>query len=423
LWFTNDDETVIAVLLRCTIDHDFSGIILGRDEAGKYRCFDLQTSIPTEKEANTWIDGAIKWHSREGAKVFPQGSNDRPLDLFTPLAPTEKLHPSFVKVKRDDSFLPARRIITEIMPHFEDVDGNFIQQFQTTGFDARLWELYIFSYLTEEQLFIDREHDRPDFIVKKYGKSVAIEVTTVGRRENNPISFFKTEPKFIHPQEIKERQAHEMPRKFGSSLYSKLKKQYWNLGHVRGKPLVFAIADFHDDQSMLWTSTALIEYLYAVRHEHHFDENSQLIIDPIRIETHDVEGKAPIPSGFFFQPDAENISAILFSASGTISKFNRLGRQAGYVAPGVLMFHFGTHHDHNPNANMPKPFKYLVDETCNETWGEGLSMFHNPNATHPVPQELFPSIAHHRFENGQIVSLLPDFHPYASQTLHLRAGK
>ena len=47
-------------------------------------------------------------------------------------------------------------------------------------------------------------------------------------------------------------------------------------------------------------------------------------------------------------------------------------------------------------------------------------MFHNPNAIHPVPEELFPSIAHHHFREGQIVSNLPEFHPYASVTLNIR---
>ena len=46
-------------------------------------------------------------------------------------------------------------------------------------------------------------------------------------------------------------------------------------------------------------------------------------------------------------------------------------------------------------------------------------MFHNPNALYPVPRELFPSIAHHRFDDGQIVSDLPEFHTYASQTFML----
>ncbi|MCG8450861.1 MAG: hypothetical protein MI725_14945, partial [Pirellulales bacterium] len=114
----------------------------------------------------------------------------------------------------------------------------------------------------------------------------------------------------------------------GSALFSKLQKQYWNLPHVTGKPLVFAIADFHDDQSMLWTATALHEYLYGVRHESHHGESGELVVDPIQILTHKV-GEKEVPSGFFFQPDTENVSAVLFSASGTISKFNRLGRQAG----------------------------------------------------------------------------------------------
>lgn len=52
------------------------------------------------------------------------------------------------------------------MSHFKDIDGNFIEQFQSTGFDARLWELYLNTYLIEEQLFFDRNYNAPDFIVK-----------------------------------------------------------------------------------------------------------------------------------------------------------------------------------------------------------------------------------------------------------------
>jgi hypothetical protein len=231
--------------------------------------------------------------------------------------------------------------------------------------------------------------------------------------------------------EVLRRQEHEIPIRFGSPLFSKLQKRYWELAHVKGLPLVFAIADFHDDQSMMWTSTALINYLYGVRHEFHFDEHGQLVITPIKIETHRVDRAqgasilvAPadhkeIPSGFFFQPEAEHVSAVLFSASGTISKFNRLGRQAGFKAPGVVMVRTGTYHDHNPNAHLPRPFRYVVDEKAQETWAEGLSMFHNPNALHAVPEELFPTIAHHRFRDGQILSVLPKLHAYASLTINM----
>jgi len=44
------------------------------------------------------------------------------------------------------------------MRWYEDVDGNFIEQFQTTGFDARIWELYLFAAFRELLYAIDRTH-------------------------------------------------------------------------------------------------------------------------------------------------------------------------------------------------------------------------------------------------------------------------
>jgi len=395
---------------------------LGQNDVGRFRCIDVQSSIPTQAEARAWIERAMNWHGRDGQKTFSQGEEKekhRPLDLFKPIVSTEKLHPSFVKLCRSQAFVPAKRQIEEIMPLYVDVDGNFVEQFQTTGFDARLWELYLYSYLVEEQLFMDRQHDRPDFLVKKYGKSVAIEATIVGRRKDTPVSYFKSELSLPDdPEEVRRRQENEIPIRFGSPLFSKLQKRYWDLDHVKSLPLVFATADFHDDQSMMWTATALINYLYGVRHDFHFDEHGQLVISALKIEKHKVDVKE-IPSGFFFQPDAEHVSAVMFSASGTIAKFNRLGRQAGFKAPGVLMVRMGTHHDHNPNSHLPKPFRYIVDEKSQETWAEGLSMFHNPKALHPVPEELFPNSAHHHFKDDQIVSTMPEFHPYASMTMNM----
>lgn len=421
-WFANESETLLATLMVDTVDDDYVGVILGRDDAGRFRCIDVESSLPTQEDAAVWIERAMNWHGRDGQRIYSQGAEKekhKPLDLFTPVVSTDKMHPSFAKLCQSKVFAPARRQIAEIMPHYVDVDGNFVEQFQTAGFDARLWELYLHSYLVEEQLFMEREHDRPDFLVKKYGKSVAIEATIVGRRRDKPVSYFKSETSLPDDhEEVLRRQENEVPIRFGSPLFSKLQKRYWEIDHVKGLPLVFAIADFHDDQSMMWTSTALINYLYGVRHDFHFDEHGQLVITPVKIEKHKA-GTKEIPSGFFFQPEAEHVSAVLFSASGTISKFNRLGRQAGFHEPGVTMVRTGTCHDHNPNAHLPKPFRYVVDETAQETWAEGLSMFHNSNALHPVPKELFPTIAHHQFRDGQIVSTMPEFHPYASVTINI----
>jgi hypothetical protein len=47
-------------------------------------------------------------------------------------------------------------------------------------------------------------------------------------------------------------------------------------------------------------------------------------------------GQKVIPSGFFDLPGPENVSAVLFSNSGTISKFNRMGVVAGFGSRRVV---------------------------------------------------------------------------------------
>jgi len=417
-WFSNEDETILGTLLIDTIDNDYVAILMARDEFGKYRCFDTECSIVRLEDAKNWLIRAMKWHTCQNMKICPQGGKATGVDLFTPVISTEKQHPYFTRLCSDSALLPARSIINEMMAHFIDIDGNFTEQFQSTGFDARVWELYLNNYFSEEELFIERENSSPDFIVKKYGKSIAVEAVIVGRKNDNPPKYFKTMSALMPPKDILEAHKDELPIKFGSPLFTKLNKEYWKLPHVEGNALVFAIADFHDDQSMIWSSTALITYLYGVQHEFYYDENNQLVIIPIEIETHKL-GDKEIPSGYFFQPKSENVSAVLSSASGTISKFNRIGRQAGFFDPNVIMIRMGTFHDHDPNAVVPRLFRYKVDENSEETWAEGLSMYHNPNALYPIPRELFPSIAHHEFKDGQIVSQLPEFHPYSSVTFNM----
>ena len=184
---------------------------------------------------------------------------------------------------------------------------------------------------------------------------------------------------------------------------------------MKEKALIFALADFHDDASMTWTASALDTYLYGVRHDYHF-EGEKLVIDPVKVEKHTFKDKE-IPSGFFFQEGSEHVSAVLFSSSATVSKFNRMGKIAGFGDSNVKLTRMGFCYDHNPNATRPKRFIIEVTpETCSETWSEGLVMHHNPNAKVPVDRELFPSIAHCYYENDQLVSFLPDFHPFSSFT-------
>jgi hypothetical protein len=49
-----------------------------------------------------------------------------------------------------------------------------------------------------------------------------------------------------------------------------------------------------------------------------------------RVEFYNWGEKQNIPAGFFRQPDAENVSAVLASNQATLTKFNRMGKIAGF---------------------------------------------------------------------------------------------
>jgi hypothetical protein len=424
-WYSDIPERVLGVLTCDYTDKDYGYVILGRDEVFRFRCIDVKVSMPNLGMARSRLKKALSNYSQTGTKIFPQGDGThKSVDLFNPQLPEDRWHPSFKIIREYKNWDPAIGIMSEMMRHFIDVDGNFVKEFQGNGFDARIWELYIYAYLKEERLHFDRNYHAPDYVVEKYGEKVAIEAVTINPSDNaKPLTKPDGELFFRTQEEINKLLANQVPIKFGSTLTGKLNKKpsYWELEHVRGLPLVFALADFHEPQSMTWSFPAVLQYLYGVRHEFSRDSNGQLIISPLEIEYFTKENGAKIPAGFFFLPTSENVSAVLFSNSGTLSKFNRMGRLAGFGDGKIIMFRNGVCHNHDPNAALPRPFHFEISPgKAKETWAEGLSMFHNPNAAYPVPRELFPSIAHHEYRDGQIHSSIPEFHPYSSMTIHVK---
>jgi hypothetical protein len=132
-------------------------------------------------------------------------------------------------------------------------DGNFIKDFQSTGFDARIWELYLVALFDDLNLYPAQPYDRPDYCLTRGSDAVWLEATTANatRGEPNP------EPSGYFDQH------DEVAAKLGSPLFSKLNKRYWDLPYVAGKPLVLALADFHDPDPVRMTSEPLKRYLYG----------------------------------------------------------------------------------------------------------------------------------------------------------------
>ena len=106
---------------------------------------------------------------------------------------------------------------------------------------------------------------------------------------------------------------------------------------------------------------------------------------------------------------------------GDDRQLSRMGLQKGYGRDKVAkMVRVGTCYDHDPNASEPGSFHYEVGNRI-ESWGEGMTMIHNPHAVHPVDEAWFPNTAHTFGDEPLIYAHIPPFHPIASKTVTIVA--
>jgi hypothetical protein len=103
------------------------------------------------------------WSAKDPAE-FEQGDEPRqPMEFFRPRHP-ERRHPGFRKLTEMEEYSPAQGIMEAMMYSFKDPDGNFVEQFQSDGFNARFWELYLFALLAESRHSVNRDYPAPDFL-------------------------------------------------------------------------------------------------------------------------------------------------------------------------------------------------------------------------------------------------------------------
>lgn len=385
-WWANHDESLLGVVSLDLIDHDYSLAILGRDEQGLFRAIDVMCSLDSVEAARKEIEKRVGELSVDNPQEFPQGDNDRKKhEILVPCVPTSKLNRVFEFLLENEGYSPARGILKELSYAFTDLDGNYKKDFQTTGFEGRLWELFLYAYLYEEKFQVDEKYNVPDFIVQKGSHRVAIEAVTV-----NPTDGVVGKV----PSSVEEERMlclDYMPIKWGSALFSKLRKRYWEKKPIVGLPLVFAIHDFHGEGSMTWSLPALSDYLFGVRS----DETGR----DYRVLSHHYEGKE-IPSGFFNLPDAENVSAVIASNEATLTKFNRMGKIAGFGDSSISMTRYSAALDLETNETGRFKFETEVGIES-ENWGSGIWVFHNPNANVPLDENIFHGALNVYLEDGQ----------------------
>lgn len=408
-FYSNGNGGLLGLISLDITDQDYYGCILSRDKSKQYRAELVTASVETIEEVREWIDDKMSSNSI----IFHDNKHEY-FDLFQNLNNKDNQHPNFKLLSSNVALSMAKETVKEVSYHYKDIDGNFIDQFQSiNGFDSRVWELFLFCFFREQFFSFKRNFNSPDYMVEKFNEEIAVEAVIVSRKT-------ELESNAKNDKEIQEKLKNDIPLLFGNALFDKMKMKYWEKEHVKGKPFAIAIADFHDTMSMTWTFNSLSDYLYGYKYEHSFDENGELIVKPIKIGDYTKPNGTKIPSGFFFQPNSENVSAIIFSSCGTLSKFNRMGKQAELGSDIPTLIRTGTFYNHTPNADKPNFVTYKVDKESKETWSEGTVVYHNPNAKIPLNPAFFDDkVAQCFFRDKLIHSKMPKYFPYNSFTQNL----
>jgi len=240
-WYEHGGERVLGLLIRENDDNDFGGLVFARDRKLRFRCVDITGFDARRRQAEVKLRREMERIAAEPDAEYHQGDEvGAPVDFFTSVVSSGRLNRDFVKVRDMEAFSAARGIIEPMMRWYEDADGNFVEQFQTTGFDARIWELYLFATFSEMGYYIDHGQAIPDFICTNPMATFCVEATTVNATRD-PSGTIVPEPPMSTPEEVRAYLNDYMPIKYGSALTSKLAKKYWERPHVAGKPLYWLL--------------------------------------------------------------------------------------------------------------------------------------------------------------------------------------
>src|SRR5436309_2824115 len=86
-------------------------------------------------------------------------SEPTPMELFVPVVAKKKLHHNFLSTL-DPTAAGVRAVLTQWAEGFDDRDGKFVREFQTT-YNSSFWELYLFAVLKHLGIEVDLSFKAP----------------------------------------------------------------------------------------------------------------------------------------------------------------------------------------------------------------------------------------------------------------------
>jgi len=296
------------------------------------------------------------------------------IDLFTPRIPSADFHPVFAMLLQDE-FAPERAVLQEWAHDFQDRDGKFVQELQST-FESGLWELYLHASFRELGLKLDMSFSSPDFVVTG-PRELIIEATVaappLGGKPayNYDVSDIPTDfNKFNSDATLR----------ICNSFDSKIKRYrnyYSQLPQSVDKPYVIAIGAFDRPLAHMAASRPILAALYGLYH----DEEETMLQRASAVISYNVAAATKtdtkdIPVGLFCTDQYRDVSAVIYSALATWGKIRALADN-----PSARTV-YTTYH---PNSKrLAATVKTTLKKDYREQLLDGLYILHNPFAENPI---------------------------------------
>lgn len=304
------------------------------------------------------------------------------MDLFTPIVPPERYHPNFANcMSRRNPY--AEALLSKWAEGFVDRDGKFVEEFRKT-FNSCFWELYLHAVLKDVGCKIDFSHHAPDFVVIDPVPFVV--EATVALNAKDALPEWTSLDLNLRPKDLNEFNRVAMIRLLNSISEKTRKyfKSYQDQPHMKGKPFVLALSPFDQLFFYLQVQRAIeaVLYDYYVNEQEYIDDPTKYdSITARRLRVVQKDNGVELPLGIFNDSSHAHISAVVFNSSATWGKVRAL---CDDPHPFILF---------SAARSDPRTGDFYVfrgkKADYQETLYDGLRVYHNPHATHPLDWRIF----------------------------------
>jgi len=221
------------------------------------------------------------------------------------------------KVLMKDSAKPMQDVINSWAVDFVDRDNNFVQNFQKQ-FNPQFWELYLYKAFKELNMEVDFTKVSPDFTVKTE-KNEILNIEASSANDLTPYGLELLIDSLNKPiNEILDCAAIKLLGR----IKAKQEEHYNQKEHVKGNPLILAIAPFEQPAFFRQNNQAINRVLYACDSPelNGMENNGQISFKNRHVTNVTKNNGTSLELGVFTTDKFKEFSAVIFSTTATFSK-------------------------------------------------------------------------------------------------------